>query len=286
METAEVVVIILLSLTLIGALGYFLYTYIQDRNNMESQISATTAQVSAEQSNRLSNIKYVVDQLNGVTGDISNTITNSNVAFQSSLNATTQSIATSNALFNAQFSQFGSNLTSMQSSNLDYQSSNSAYLANSKNFINIGTAKMSLFDIPGAGVTPNINLMQNVIALSGLTGSNLTPANSFQFCYGPDMTNCIQFPDQNSNTFITAPTGGFIDLHSRTQLESDLNVLGNTYMTSNVYVCPPGQNTNIAQCAQITTNSTGVTISPPSGGVITFNSDVKVTGKVNTTQIA
>jgi hypothetical protein len=159
--------------------------------------------------------------------------------------------------------------------------------SNSKSFITIGTKQLSLFDLPGTAGNVDINLIQHVNAMAGLTGSNLTPAgNSVKFCYGPDTTNCIQFPDKAGNTYMTAPPKGNIVLNSATttngtfSVGSDMYVNGKITTSNVVYVCPPSA-TDATSCSAVSADAKGnLSITPASGNAVVINGNVQITGSL------
>lgn len=263
MDGIEIVVMILMVSALLGIVVYFAYTYITDRDTVNTKLSKVDTTLANETSNRLGNVKYVVDQLNTSLGDIAGVINSSNTKYLDSVSL-------------------------LQGSNTALYSRHS----NVSEYINIGSraSPLSLFDLPGKG-NVDINLLQNVNAVmnmtisggltanAGINANNLKaplttyPSSNATFCFGPDNKNCIQFPDKSGNTYITSPDA-----------THDI-----TMSSRNVYVCPPGETGSPAKCTTISTLATGeVTISPPSGASvetkkIILDGNTKVKGNIEYT---
>jgi len=252
----------LVVLALIGIVIYFVHTYLQDKAASDALINSTISQLGTEKSDRLSNVKYVVDQVNTVNEQISMAFATSNAAFLKSVNDENTVIAANRALQTTQNAQFSSNIDSQSalSSNMvvfdqllisglyDTHTGFGHYITfNDKN-----QNGYSLFDLPSSPNSPSaINLMQNVNAMMGLTASNLSPANSVQFCYGPGQTNCSQFPNKDGDTVLmAAPTSASGFGSGRT---NNIILASPTMAYGGISICDTvGKN-----CANISVNTSG-----------------------------
>ena len=238
----EIVIIMLVILGLFGIMIYFVYTYSQDKDSIESQISAaistSTKKINNEKSDRLSNIKYVVDQVNSVNSDISTQFTSSNVSFQKSIKEEQAKIIANLALQNTNDKTLFGNYSNVESNvNLNTQdiSHMNAGFGNYITFGNpAGTNSYNLLNLPSSPPA-NMNLMKQVNLVMGLTAQNLNSGigSNISFCYGPGATNCTSFPDSDGNTVIAAPLpnsskapgfSGIIKLDASTTINGPLKI--------------------------------------------------------------
>lgn len=186
MQAAAIILIVLSLGAIIAALAYFIYDYVTYKHTVDGEITTATTSINSERQDRLSNLKYVVDQVNTVNDNIYNTTT-------SNLQVTNTKVATQSARTDNLIAGFGKIL-----------SFNSTILP--------GSPSINLTDLPGS-VAPNMNLMQHVTAVMGLTASNLSKSgNSVAFCSQNNPNQCIKFPDNNGNTYLTTldPAGSLV----------------------------------------------------------------------------
>jgi len=216
------ILIILLVLAIIGVVAYFVYAFIQNKEETDKDIKDTIGMVHSEQADRVSNIKYVVDEVNNVNSAIYTAWSTSNAALQSSLNGQQSHIGTIN-----------SNIMTINS-NVSFINSEWTGFGSIIGFSNSSGA-LKIQDLPG--VTPggvNINLLGNVVATMGLNGSNLT--NFPVTLCGADPSRCIKFPDKVSgDTYLTTldSTRGKIKLDAATLMTGQTTVNG-MFTTSNM----------------------------------------------------
>jgi hypothetical protein len=254
MDTIEIVVMLISVLALVGIVIFFVYTYITNKDATDKRIADTEGLVKNEQTNRLSNIKYVVDEVNTVNQSIYNTFSSSNLVMQKTLTSN------SNAIVNLdnEFTGFNKILS----------------------FSNYKDGKvMKLTDLPGV---PNsgvkASMLTEFIATMGLTGQNLStyPVN---FCEG---TRCIKFPDANGNTYLTnLGKDGSIVMDAPTIVKNNLstqsvNIYGKLY-SSNVSFCPKNIAVGDATCTTFD-EIEGPTIAAPSGKKIKLNGNTELMG--------
>lgn len=179
---ADALAIVLLFVVVLALAGIFTYLFM-DYNKFKTKVDTehTDAQtkMTSETNNRMSNVKYVVDQVNSVNKDIANTFT-SNIAAQNARLTAQEAWKASTISAINQTVQFTSNTGSV----------------------------FDLWGMPGA-VAPDIQLINHVTAMSGLTVNGLDKAGpAVKFC-APTAAGgkCIMFPDTNGNTTLT----GFSD---------------------------------------------------------------------------
>ena len=70
MEGLAIIVMLLALLALIGVLVYIVRDYYVHKETNAADFGKTTSDIAAERTDRLGNLKYVVDQVNTVNDDI------------------------------------------------------------------------------------------------------------------------------------------------------------------------------------------------------------------------
>jgi hypothetical protein len=182
MEFAAVVVMVLVLLALIGVLVFLVWDYFKYKDETNTNFAKATKAVDDEKSERLSNLKYMVDQVNTVNTDIYNT-------FSSNVQLHAQRIGGVETTQTGIIGGLNSFLTF--SSNVSVAPGASA-------------GPISLLDMPGMK-NPDVRLIKHVTAVSGMTINDLTASsNTVMLCGRDDPTRCIRFPDSDGNTFITS----------------------------------------------------------------------------------
>lgn len=179
MEFASLLIMIIVLLALIGVLVFLVWDYMQYKEATAKEIAETNTSVQNEKANRLSNIKYVVDQVNDVNTDIYNTF-NSNITLHDDRLGT---------------------LEGDQQAMLDGLNS---FLAFSSN-VSVGASvtPITLQDMPGVR-SADVRLMTHVTSVSGFTIQDIAAgSNTVEFCSKADPNRCIRFPDKDGNTLLT-----------------------------------------------------------------------------------
>ena len=237
MNILGIILFIVVILGLIGIISYFVYVYLQDADIIEGKITSANKKIKDEQSNRVSNIKYVVDQVNTVNKDIAKEVTDNNASLLKSLNIQNSAITTNRELHNKQYSGLNTSVTSIQS-NVGKNSSNiNNIVTGFGQYITFGgltgTNGYNLLNLPSSPPA-DINLMSKVNLLMGMTAKNLSPVSgsNINFCYGPDTKYCSSFPNKNGDTVITAAPDKAINLMGTTRVYGNFGVSGNTYFDS------------------------------------------------------
>lgn len=173
MDFASLIMMIVVLLALIGVLVFLIWDYMKFKTDTADNLVKASETVTNEKTERLANMKYIVDQVNTVNTDIYNT--------------------------------FSSNMTLYNNKVSDVSSSNIT-LTNSLQSVfgfKVEGADKRILELPG-GVTPDLQLISNVTAISGMNISQLTSNVNTQFCSAIDSDRCIKFPDSNGDTYITS----------------------------------------------------------------------------------
>lgn len=203
---ATFIVMLLAVLALAGTVGYLTVDYLKHKETNTKEFGETQEQISAEKDDRLSNLKFVVDQVNTVNNDIYNTVETDIKTERERVDklGTTQDKMMSGL---DAFLKFGSNVPLPGST----PATNSGYV--------------SLLDLPGHA-TPDVNLIQHVSLTSGLSirdipvptaGADASGTNRVEIC-AANSQRCIRIPDAKSgDTVLTSlAEDGFIRMQAKT----------------------------------------------------------------------
>lgn len=193
---------ILALLALIGVVVFFVYDYLKHKDSNVKDFSETDVRIDTEHKDRLSNLKFVVDQVNDVNNDIYDTMM-SNV----------------NRMDVAQ-----SNLSGIQSGMLGGLGT---FLHFSSNSIDGTAHTLNLLDLPGT-INPNVELMQHVTAMMGLTVKDLDGAtgNTIKFCSKADPTRCVEIPNDKGDVILK----GMVDT-GKVVVDAPMSVSGSVQLT-------------------------------------------------------
>jgi hypothetical protein len=199
MGTVSFIIIISAIIAIAGVIIYFIRDYIQYKTQVNTQFSVTQSQVNAEKTDRVANLKYVVDQINNVNDDISTTVdTTTNTQIQLA--------------------------QELDKSQANYLSG----LGSAFGFTDNSGAAVSIPNLPGSA-QPNMQLLTNVTATMGLTAKDLQPGgNTVKLCSKTNPNKCIQFPDQSGNTYLTDMGNGAVILDGQkgTTITNGVNLTG------------------------------------------------------------
>ena len=214
MEGLAIIVMLLALLALIGVLVYIVRDYYVHKESNAADFGKTASDISAERTDRLGNLKYVVDQVNTVNDDIYATLAKS--AADNTSNVTT--------LTGSQ-----GRLVSGLDSFVRFTSNESVFAGGAGGAQMLGGAQagafgmgspspsFSIMNLPGtSGASPQ--LIQHTSFLSGLTARDLRAGASggaggvnAQFCApatAGGAPRCIQFPNANGDTYLTPLADG------------------------------------------------------------------------------
>lgn len=209
MDIVAIVVMILALLALIGVVVFFLYDYFKHKDENANDFRETGKKIDAEKTDRLSNLKYVVDQVNVVNTDIFNTMT-SNV------------------------DRLDMNTSNVQKMHTSYVDQVGSYMRFSCNLIP-GAPSVSLSNLPGTGA-PNLELIQHVTAMMGMTVHDLTGEGKqrVELC-NPDKSKCIKIPDEYGNVHVTTLSdGGRVVVDSPLQANNALHLVNTNVADRNL----------------------------------------------------
>lgn len=182
MEAAALIGMLVLLFAIVGVIIYFGLDYYRYKQLLNTEMSTTSDKLDTEKSDRLSNLKYVVDQVNAVNEDMYNTV-NSNV------------------------DMVGSNVDKIAS---DQQT----LIGNLDKFFKFSPSgsttspSLNIMNLPGV-VNPDMNLLQHVTLTMGMTAKDLEKGvKTVEFCSKADPTKCVKIPDENGNVVLTAMENG------------------------------------------------------------------------------
>jgi len=198
MEGFSIIIMLLVLLVLIGVLVYVLRDYYLHKEENAADLDTTKRSLQTEKTDRLGNLKYVVDQVNTVNEDIYNTFTKS--TSQQSSNLSTLNTQYSNTLSGLDaFVRFSSNEPVMQSTG-------GAFSPPPPSF--------SILNLPGAPGA-NAELMRHTSFMGGMTARDLAPGGgrtAARFCAPPSAPGvapkCLEFPSADGHTYLTPLVDG------------------------------------------------------------------------------
>ena len=208
MDLAALIFMTLCILAIVGVIVYFAIDYSKYKQTVTTDLATEGGKLTDEKVDRMSNVKFVVDQVNGVNNDIYTQVTSNQSQLQTVQSAQTQMLDGLSS-----FMTF--------SSNVGGGSSNAT-----------GSTSMALLNLPGTG-NIDVNLIKHVTATMGLTANDLSSTSSVKFCSQLDPTRCIQIPDQNGNLYLTSMTN--TPTSSIIMDTSNISIGGNTgsYIANN-----------------------------------------------------
>jgi hypothetical protein len=207
MEGAAIILILIIVLAIAGVLAYFIRDYYKTKEDVDAKLSDTQkvidASITTEKTDRLSNLKYVVDQVNNVNANIFDTLS-------SNVNKTTDSINGVDAALKSTIA------------GLD-----SVIRFSSNQTISATPSYVPINNLPGIA-NIDINLIKHVSMISGMTAQNLdgtAPATQVAFCSKESPSNCVRFPNAVGDTYLTSlKSGRNIVMDAPTVLTNTLNL--------------------------------------------------------------
>lgn len=202
MEPGAIIVMIFALLALIGVVVFFVYDYLKHKDDNVKDFKDTSVRIDTEKNDRLSNLKFVVDQVNDVNNDIYYTMM-SNVG-------------------RLETSQ--SNLDTLQTGMLGGLNS---FLQYSSNSIDGKKIPINLVDLPGT-VKPDVELIQHITAMMGMTVKDLdgSTGNTVKFCSKADPTQCVQIPDDKGDVILKG-----LATNSKVVVDSPISISGSVQLT-------------------------------------------------------
>lgn len=186
-------------LSLVGISIYFYMDFDKHKVSNQADFKKAETDLSKEKSDRLSNLSFVIDQVNAVNKDIKKTYDQANAAQDSKLvmygsnisaiNTSLTGMGTSMAMYNATLTGLSTKVTGIETG-----------------FGSILSLKDGSTTVPISGLSsvtsPNIDLIKNISVLSGMTIKDVKDTKQFKICGGTP-EKCISFPDAQGNTYLT-----------------------------------------------------------------------------------
>jgi len=204
MDGVSTALLFILLLGVAAVLVYVLIDYSSHKTTMDKRVSETevsgkanAASITDEKAARLSNVKYVVGQVNEVNEDIYNTWSSNIGSLRSNTAALGSNVARSDA-------------------------SMTAMMRGIDTFFKFGTTgsatPSSLYSVDATVLNPDLQLIKHVTALGGLNANNLTNATvneRVKLCgvaAAGAAAPCIELPNAAGDTYFTSlvPNRGII----------------------------------------------------------------------------
>lgn len=190
MEAASIAVIVFIILALSGVVTYLIIDMNRQKQALADKINATNSAIQSEKSDRISNVKYVVDQVNEVNDDIYKSI-------------------------NSSIHEDRQKLTNLTDAHTDLVTSVNQFMAAAPTSTSYASSASSA-SIPISEhkevINPDLRFLKRVSVTKGMTISdvdyNTTPVNDLKICSKVDPSNCLRIPDKNGNTVLTSVIPG------------------------------------------------------------------------------
>lgn len=195
MDGASFILALIAILALAGISIYFFMEFDKHKISNKEDYNKLATDINNEQSNRLSNMSSIVEQVNTVNDDIKKTYDEANASQD-------EKITNLGVKLDKIDTGFGSLI-----SVTDLDTSTDLQLSNIADFKNV-----------------DYKLLKNVSVVGGMTIKDASATNSFKIC-GGEPEKCIQFPDDNGNVFLTGISGGKILMGSDTDFKYGINLL-------------------------------------------------------------
>lgn len=190
MEAASIAVIVFIILALSAVVTYLIIDMNRQKQVLADKINAAHEAVQSEKSDRMSNVKYIVDQVNETNDDIyksiSNTVQEDKQNIKTLTNSHTDLVTSVNQFMAAAPTSTGYASTA---------SSASIPISEYKEVIN-----------------PDLRFLKRVSVTKGMTVSDVDfnngPINDVKICSKVDPSNCLRIPDAKGNTVLTSVIPG------------------------------------------------------------------------------
>ena len=186
-------------LSLVGISIYFYLDFDKHKISNQADFKKAETDLSKEKSDRLSNLSFVIDQVNAVNKDIKKTYDQANAAQDAKLKTYGDNISTINTSLTGMgtsMAMYNASLTSL-TTKVNGIDSGFGSLLSLKN----GTKTVPLSGLSSV-TSPNIDLIKNISVLSGMTIKDVKYTKPFKICGGTP-ERCVSFPDAQGNTYLT-----------------------------------------------------------------------------------
>lgn len=235
-------------LSLVGISIYFYMDFDKHKTSNEVDFKKAETDLSKEKSDRLSNLSFVIDQVNAVNKDIKTTYDLANATQDNKLmtygsnisvmNTSLTGMGTSMAMFNA-------SLTGLSTKVNGIETGFGSLLS-----LKDGSTSVPLSTLSSVA-SPNIDLIKNISVLSGMTIKDVQTSKQFKVCGGvPE--RCVSFPDAQGNTYLTGfGKDASVVLDAPVEAKQDIILQGKLYQMVN------------GQKVEIQLNPVGLVSAPP-----------------------
>lgn len=197
MDGISILLMLVVLIVLIGVLVYVIRDYYLHKDENAADFEATKRDLTTEKTDRLGNVRYIVDRVNTINEDIYNT-------FTKTAETTTSNI---DALSAAQ------NKTLLGLDAFVRFTSNEPVLAAASTTATAPSPALNILNLPGAP-TANAELIRHTSFLGGMTARDLKPEGGVaaRFCAPPATAGaapkCVEFPSADGNTYLTPLVDG------------------------------------------------------------------------------
>lgn len=251
--------LLLALLAILSLIGVSIYFYMDfDKHKLDNQANFKKAQteLSKEKSDRLSNLSFVIDQVNAVNKDIKKTYDAANAAQDKKLNTYGTDIKNINTSLTGMGNSMAMFDASLKGVNTKVNGIETGFgsLLDIKN----GSKKVLLSGLSGVA-SPNIDLIKNISVLGGMTIKDVQATKQFKICGGvPE--RCVAFPDAQGNTYLTGfGTNASLILDAPTEAKENLVLKKDLVLEGKVYGMVNGQKVEL----QLTPVGMATTSTPP-----------------------
>lgn len=190
MQPASIAVIIFVILALSAIVTYLVIDMNRQKQELADKLNSTNAALQSEKSDRISNVKYVVDQVNEVNDDIYKSV-------NTSLQENKQNI---NTLTNSH-----SDLTTSLNAFMAASPTSTAYSSS------VNSASVPITEYKEV-INPDLRFLKRTSLTKGMTISDVdfttSPINDVKICSKVDPSNCLRIPDAKGNTVLTSVIPG------------------------------------------------------------------------------
>ena len=242
-------------LSLIGVSIYFYMDFDKHKIDNKADFKKVETGLSTEKSDRLSNLSFVIDQVNAVNKDIKNTYDSANKAQDTQLTqygSNISSIHTSLTGMGTSMAMFNASLTGLTTKVSGIETGFGSLLD-----IKDGSASVPLSGLSGVA-SPNIDLIKNISVLGGMTIKDVQATKQFKICGGTP-ERCVAFPDAQGNTYLTGfGANASLILDAPTEAKENLVLKKDLVLEGKVYGMVNGQKVEL----QLTPVGVGTTATP------------------------
>lgn len=186
-------------LSLVGISIYFYLDFDKHKISNQADFKKAETDLSKEKSDRLSNLSFVIDQVNAVNKDIKKTYDQANAAQDATLKtygSNISSIQTSLTGMGTSMAMYNATLTGLSTQVNGIETGFGSILSLKDGTTNVPLSRVS------SVTSPNIDLIKNVSVLSGMTIKDVKDTKPFKICGGTP-ERCVSFPDAQGNTYLT-----------------------------------------------------------------------------------